>query len=82
MHELSIAVNIVEVASEEAERLCAKRVEAIHLKVGALSGVVKDALLFAWQIASEGSAVAGSRLAIEDTDGRELEVFALEIEDP
>jgi hydrogenase nickel incorporation protein HypA/HybF len=81
MHELSIAVSIVEVASEEAERLRAKRVEAVHLKVGTLSGVVKDALLFAWQVASENSGVAGSRLAIEDAAGRELELVALEIED-
>jgi len=82
MHELSIAVNIVEIACEEAERLNARKVDAVHLRVGALSGVVKDALLFAWQVASEGSLVAGSRLAIEDAAGRELEMTAMEIEDP
>jgi len=32
-------------------------------------------------VASENTAVAGSRLAIEDTAGRELELTALEIED-
>jgi hydrogenase nickel incorporation protein HypA/HybF len=81
MHELSIAVNIVDIASEEAKRLNARRVESVHLKVGALSGVAKDALLFAWELASEDTTVAGSRLAIEDAVGRELEVTALEIED-
>ena len=81
MHELSMAVNIVDIASEEAARLAARRVDAVHLKVGALSGVAKEALLFAWELASEETAVAGSRLAIEDTPGRELEVTALEIED-
>ena len=46
MHELSIAVSMVEMASEEALRLGAVRVNALHLKLGPLSGVVKDALLF------------------------------------
>ena len=66
MHELSIALSIVEAASGEAQRLGDARVEAVHLQVGALCGVVKDALLFAWDLACEESPLAGSRLAIED----------------
>ena len=45
MHELSIAMSIVELAQEEGERRGA-RVNAVHLKLGALSGVVKDCLLY------------------------------------
>jgi hydrogenase nickel incorporation protein HypA/HybF len=81
MHELSIAISIVELASEEAERHSPARVEAVHLKLGALSGVVKDALLFSWDLACQDTPIAGCRLAIEDTGGRELEVTALEIQD-
>jgi hydrogenase nickel incorporation protein HypA/HybF len=44
MHELSIAMSIVEMAEEEAH-LRNVRVSAVHLKLGMLSGVVKDALL-------------------------------------
>jgi hydrogenase nickel incorporation protein HypA/HybF len=66
MHELSIALNIVEIASEEARRLGNVRLEAVHLRVGALSGVVKDALLFSWQMACEDTPAAGSRLEIEE----------------
>ncbi len=44
MHELSIAMSIVELAEEEAERRSVQ-VNAVHLKLGALSGVVKEALL-------------------------------------
>ena len=40
MHELSIAASIVDLAEEEAERR-AVRVVAIHLTLGALSGVVR-----------------------------------------
>ena len=43
MHELSIAMSIVEMAEEEAEQRGAQ-VNAVHLKLGALAGVVKGAL--------------------------------------
>ena len=43
MHELSIAMSIVELAEEEAERR-GVQVEAVHLKLGALSGVLRNGL--------------------------------------
>lgn len=39
---------------------------AIHLKVGPLSGVVKEALLFSYDLACEGTLLAGSSLIIEE----------------
>jgi hydrogenase nickel incorporation protein HypA/HybF len=80
MHELSIAASIVEIASEEAERQRG-RVEVVHLKLGALSGVVQDALLFSWDLACDETPVAGAKLQIEAAGGTELEVTALEISD-
>jgi hydrogenase nickel incorporation protein HypA/HybF len=65
MHELSIAVSLIEMASEEAERL-GVRVEALHLRLGALSGVVREALLFSFDLAAEGTAIEGARLEIEE----------------
>ena len=65
MHELSIALSIVEMAAEEARRR-AVRVEAVHLRLGALSGVVKEALLFSYDLACEGTTIEGSRLVIEE----------------
>ena len=66
MHELSIALSILEIAEEESERHGNARVEAIHLKLGALSGVVKDALLSAYELATEQTPFADCRLLIED----------------
>ncbi|MEO5904134.1 MAG: hydrogenase maturation nickel metallochaperone HypA [Gemmatimonadaceae bacterium] len=66
MHELSIAISLVEIAEEEAERLGGK-VIAVHLKLGPMAGVVKDALLFSYEIACQETALEGSRLVIEDT---------------
>jgi hydrogenase nickel incorporation protein HypA/HybF len=80
MHELSIAASIVEIASEEASRRGC-RVEAVHLRLGALSGVVREALEFSWELACGETPVAGARLEIETAGGSELQVTALEISD-
>jgi len=66
MHELSIAISIVELAQEESKRLGAERIEAVHLRVGALAGIVKDSLLFSYEMAVQDTELAGSRLVIED----------------
>jgi hydrogenase nickel incorporation protein HypA/HybF len=114
MHELSIAMGIVEAAMEESRRRAVK-VSAVHLRLGALSGVVKDALLFSYEVACQDTPLQGSQLIVEDMpvivfcaqckgtrqlesvqlfqcpecgtptmdvrQGKELEVFALEVEE-
>jgi hydrogenase nickel incorporation protein HypA/HybF len=65
MHELSIAMSMIDQITEESESRGGLRVEAVHMKLGIFSGVDKDALLFAFELACEGSLLAGSRLVIE-----------------
>lgn len=66
MHELSIALSILDLAAEEAERRGAGRVAAIHLRLGPLSGVVKDALVSAFDLAREGTPLERANLVIEE----------------
>lgn len=66
MHELSLVLNLVEIAEASAREAGAERVEVVHLQVGVLSGVVKEALLFAYDIATEGTLLEGSRLEVEE----------------
>jgi hydrogenase nickel incorporation protein HypA/HybF len=66
MHELSIAMSIVEMAQEEAEQRGGVHIEAVHLKLGALSGVVKEALLSSFEMACYDTPLQGARLQIED----------------
>jgi hydrogenase nickel incorporation protein HypA/HybF len=66
MHELSIALSMIEMATGEAEKRGGARIGALHLKLGVLSGVVKDALLFSWEIACAGTLLEGARLEIEE----------------
>jgi hydrogenase nickel incorporation protein HypA/HybF len=71
MHELSIAMSIVDMAQEEAERRDVM-INAVHLELGPLSGVVAEALLFSYQIACSGTRLEGSELVIKEIP---IEVF-------
>lgn len=64
MHELSIAMSIVELAQEEVAQR-GVQIEAVHLKLGDLSGLVREALLSCYEMACEGTPLQGSRLLIE-----------------
>src|SRR5271168_2001612 len=65
MHELSVAMSIVDMAQEEAE-LRNVRIDAVYLELGPLSGVVADALRFSYEVACSGTALEGSRLVIKE----------------
>jgi len=66
VHELSIALSILDVAGEEVERRGNVQVEAIYVRLGPLSGVVKEALISAYELAREQTPFASARLVIED----------------
>ena len=66
MHELSVALSLVEAACEKAEALGDVRVEAVCVRIGPLAGIVKDALSFCFEAATQGTAIEGARLDIED----------------
>ena len=66
MHELSVALALIELATEKAGEIGGGRVEAVHLRLGRLAGVAKDALAFSFDLASGGTPVDGARLVIEE----------------
>ena len=65
MHELSVALSILDLVAEEAQRQTG-RIMAIHLKLGPLSGVVKGALLSAYELARECTTLAQAELIVEE----------------
>ena len=65
MHELWIAMGIVDAALNESQRRGAQ-VTAVHLRLGALSGLVKDALMFSWEVACPDTPLQGSQLIVEE----------------
>jgi hydrogenase nickel incorporation protein HypA/HybF len=66
MHELSIAYSLVELASESAKEAGATKVCAVHLRLGVLSGVVRGALEFSYEIAAADTPLAGSVLVVTE----------------
>lgn len=66
MHELSIALSILDIAAEESERRGGANVRDVHVRLGPLSGVVKEALASAFELARECSPFPDSRLVFED----------------
>ena len=56
MHELSIMQSALDQVLEKARQAGASRVHAIRLRIGALSGVVPDALQFAFEALADGTA--------------------------
>jgi hydrogenase nickel incorporation protein HypA/HybF len=65
MHELSIALRLLDLAAQAAQAQGTGRVLAVHVKVGAWSGVVPEALRSAFEVARVGSPLAEARLEIE-----------------
>ena len=74
-------MSLVDAICEELPKLGDVSIRSVRIRVGALSGVVPDALTFAFDVAADGSRVAGARLDIEATAGSELELAGVEVVD-
>ncbi len=65
MHELSIMDSALNLALDQAQKAGANRVFAIRLRIGTLSGVVPEALQFAFEALAPGTLADGAALQIE-----------------
>ena len=67
MHEMGIALQIVEIASASLPPdLGAARVAAVNLKIGKLAAVVPESLRFCFDVAIKDTPLAGAKLVIEE----------------
>ena len=67
MHELSIAMSLLEMAEAESARHSQGLPVAIHVSIGPLSGVAGEALLSAYELAREGTVLEACRLVLQAT---------------
>jgi hydrogenase nickel incorporation protein HypA/HybF len=65
MHEVSIMQGALELALHTVQASAAKEIHSLHMRVGAMTGVVPDALQFAFEALREGTLAAGARLDVE-----------------
>lgn len=70
MHELSIAMSIVEIAEENAQQSNVKSISEIQLEIGELSGVVHEALEFAMEEAVKNTILKNSKRIIISIPGK------------
>lgn len=66
MHELSIAKNIVEIIKESVNEKELHEVDKVILKVGELSGVVTDSLLFSLQAITSETELQNAKFETEN----------------
>lgn len=65
MHEFSLVVRMIAMAEEAARNEGATRIEAIHLEIGSLAGVVPEALEFAFSGARLGTMAEDASLDVD-----------------
>ncbi|MFE1177082.1 hydrogenase maturation nickel metallochaperone HypA [Streptomyces sp. NPDC058773] len=70
MHEMSIALAVVDQVESAARPAGAGTVHSIRLQVGELAGVVPDALAFSFELACAGTVLEGAELVTEPVAAR------------
>ncbi len=65
MHELSVAIGIVNIAEKETKKANKTKVELIELEIGSLSGVELDSLEYVWNVAVKGTVLENAKKKID-----------------
>lgn len=65
MHEVAIIQDAIDMAVEQARLAGGTRIHLLRLRVGALSGVVRESLEFAWESVTRDTVAEGAHLAVE-----------------
>ena len=64
MHEMSIAMSIVNIADKEAKKAQVTEFAAIEMEIGTLAGIEFDALDFVWPAAVKGTVLENAEKRI------------------
>ncbi len=67
MHEVSLMEQAVDIAEHHARKAGGTRIRAIKVRIGESSGVVREALEFAFEAVTDGTMAEGASLEVEVT---------------
>jgi hydrogenase nickel incorporation protein HypA/HybF len=67
MHELAIAESVVDAVTE---RTGTTSIKTVRIEVGRLAGIMADSLRFCFDVATDGTPLAGATLDISEPAGR------------
>lgn len=70
MHEVGITRSIVEIAERTAREQGVTRIHSVTVAIGALSGVVPEAVEFCFEVCTKETLLEGTRLIIERIPGK------------
>jgi len=79
MHELSLAMHLVDLALEHAAKFPGCKVQRAHVRIGHWACVHPPSLQSSVAMASEGTAMEGAEVTFEHFEGRELELAWIEL---
>lgn len=65
MHELAVTESILNIAVQYASQNNARRVTDLYLVIGRLSSIIDDSVQFYWDMVTENTLCAGSKLHFE-----------------
>jgi hydrogenase nickel incorporation protein HypA/HybF len=66
MHELSIALSILDIVESACRDNDCSRVERVRVRIGRAAGVMSDSLSFSFDAAKGGTVAAGAALEIDE----------------
>ncbi len=78
MHELSLTRNVVSIVAEHAK---GRKVRRVRLAIGPLACVERRALTFCFELAAEGTVLAGASLDFLEAEGDTLLIKDFELEE-
>ena len=70
MHEMSLAIRVIEIAILEAEKAGARTLDEIEVEVGQLAGVMAEALSFCLDAAARGTRAEGAEIVLIQVPGQ------------
>ncbi|MBI4689753.1 MAG: hydrogenase maturation nickel metallochaperone HypA [Nitrospirae bacterium] len=66
MHEVSIALSMLDIAAEKCRESGYNKIDSIRLKIGRASGVMTDALIFAFDVVKTDTIASGASVIIDE----------------
>lgn len=65
MHEMAIVQSVLDIAFAEARKHSARKINGVKLRIGELSGVVRESVEFAFEVLTKGTPAESAFLEIE-----------------
>lgn len=72
MHELAVTESILDIAVKYAQQAEARHVTDLYIVIGRLSSIVDDSVQFYWEMISENTLCAGSKLHFQRVPAKML----------